>query len=279
MNEEPSPVDPIHAHDERADVGDLLDDPTDERLQPVVAELRRLYLVAPAAAVEEQHLARMIAVRETSAAAVVAPLGRIRRRRAAVAGAIVAATMAGSIGLAAAGVLPGPLQNAAAAAVRPLGLQLHTTDPEAPPAGSQPAATTTVPGTGNGTGSAADDAPGRGGENPGQSADSPGQATDPGRSQDAPGHGEDNPGRSDEAPGHTGEAPGKSAEAPGHGGDKPGNPGGVTSSVAPPSTKPPVVPPSTARPTPPTSVTPPTTVKVPPSTEPGKKPEKGPERP
>lgn len=172
---------------------DTSDDAFVSDLAPVTGVLRSHYLQPPSDELAERHLARMMAA--VTADGVIdldtIDLRPPRRVRRAVVASLVGASVLSISGLAAAGVLPAPVQSRVAAMVQPLGLQL--------PGGV--------------------DAPGQSEDAPGHGGDSPGQ------SEDAPGRGGENPGNSEQAPGQGGENPGKSDQAPGQGGQNPGNPG------------------------------------------------------
>jgi hypothetical protein len=156
--------------DEPRPLNERDDEPIPRELDCVVEDLRAVYLVAPAPAVADAHLAAMADAFGTSELvdARVLPI-RIPRRRLVVAAAAFSAVL-GTAGLAAAGGLPAPVQNRIAAFVAPIGIAIPRNDVEpAIRAPSSPA----HPGTSNGrhsTGTA---------NKPGDPR-SPGSASDPG---------------------------------------------------------------------------------------------------
>ncbi|MEZ5144053.1 MAG: hypothetical protein R2726_16265 [Acidimicrobiales bacterium] len=194
-----------------ADETDLPEDLTPELLD----DLRVAFVRAPAPDVEAVHLAAM-------RAAATSRIVRLRRRllAPAIAGSAV---LFGTAGLAAAGALPAPAQNAVASIVSPFGIELPRKD-DPPPPPPTTAAPTTAPGA---------TAPGRGGENPGAADEAPGRQDDPGASDAAPGLGGVNPGiGGGEPPGQVAD-PGNSANAPGQVGN-PGNSGNAPGQVGSP---------------------------------------------
>jgi hypothetical protein len=249
---------------EEHDHDDSLESTPDD-LAGVVADLRAAYLVDPDELLARRHLSAMAIAAAEVAAAEPAPRRRRRRRvlvPVGVAGGLILATS----GLAAAGVLPGPVQRAVAAAARPFGVELQTDSSpirsDTPGAGGRTAdagSPDTGPPTSTPPVDPSQDAPGHGGTNPGQSEQAPGQQDAPGASGDAPGHGGENPGQSDQAPGQGGANPGQSDQAPGH------DPTSTNPSATRPSPPTSHVPPTTLH-TPPTSHVPPTTVHTPPTT-------------
>ena len=167
---------------------------------------------------------------------------RLRRGRVAVAAAAAFAGLVAAGGLAAAGVLPGPIQDEVARLAEPIGVHLpdsgghHAEDPgqetpgpavdrqdSDPAAASEGSTTTTAPVIGEGQSGTA---PGQSGTAPGQSGAAPGQSgAAPGQSGAAPGQSGAAPGQSGAAPGQSGAAPGQSGAAPGQSGAAPGQSG------------------------------------------------------
>ena len=243
---------------EDLDTNDPSGGETPVELQDVIADLRSTFLVAPDEEVTSRHLAAMRKEAGVTAPRKFSSSPRSRRRRSLVAVGVGGGLVLATGGLAAAGVLPGPLQGTVAAVAHPFGIQLPSGD-SAPGTDRTPADQNGGGGPSAGTPTSVpptdpwQSAPGQGGTNPGRSDEAPGQQDDPGSSDSAPGHGGDNPGQSDQAPGHGGDNLGQSEEAPGH------NPTTTNPSVtapgrskdSPPTTAP--TSPTTARSTPPTT--------------------------
>jgi hypothetical protein len=244
----------------------------DDRMAPRLAALRDELVRPPSASARWNHLAAMRRARAQAPAETTRQTRRPVRALlvAAAAGVVVLGTTGG---LAAAGSLPGPIQDTAATIAGAVGWDLPRADDPAPAGreqspGSTPAATTKddAPGPARpGEPGAPTEAPGRSGEAPGQTGETPGQSgttpgqsgTTPGRSGTAPGKNGTPPstvpatpaapggggpasGRSGEAPGTTGSTPGQSgetpaggAEPPGQSGSAPGRSGAVPGPAAP----------------------------------------------
>lgn len=169
-------------------------------LEATADDLRAVFVRDPAPEVAARHLAAM----GSAGLAPVVPLAS-RRRRVAVAAMVGAAGVVFTGGLAAAGALPGPVQDGVARLVQPIGIDL-------PDSGEHPGRS--------------DQAPGHGGTNPGKADEAPGQQDQPGNSENAPGLGGENPGRSDTAPGQTGDGGNNKPAVPPGQVDNPGqNPG------------------------------------------------------
>jgi hypothetical protein len=220
----------------------------------IVADLREVYLQSPNPSTEDRHLAAMMAAVESS------PAGSDRRRlwAGALAATVVAVVALG--GLASAGALPAPVQDAVSSVVAVVGIDVPRAD------GSQGEPSQPTPTTRG----QSDDAPGHGGTTPGRSEDAPGQdGTAPGQSEDAPGQGGTAPGRSEEAPGLDGTPPGPPDTTPGRPvTPPPPNPGPPEVTPGPPEVTPG---PPTNPPVPPTSPPgPPAEPPGPPSEPPGK---------
>ncbi len=213
--------------------------PTPTDLVDVVADLKVAFLVPPDELTTRRHLAGLAAFRANQQSA---RSRRTRRRRRilvplGVTGGLILATS----GLAAANVLPAPMQNAVAAVEAPFGIELPTTDTpddgpsrsnddrdrgtDSTPAGPTTSESPRVDGSSpNPPAAPSQGAAGQAGTNPGHSDQAPGHTgTNPGNSDQAPGHTGTNPGHSDQAPGHTGTNPGHSDQAPGHTGTNPGH--------------------------------------------------------
>ncbi|MFN8041636.1 MAG: hypothetical protein U0Q07_20640 [Acidimicrobiales bacterium] len=225
-----------HAHGEPSGApgGDRVLDLTDARsdglsgdlaesVDAVAADLRQAFLVDPDPAVAQDHLAAMAAVALDRGS--LAPTDGRSGRKAVAAAVVAGAVLLGTAGLAAAGALPAPVQNAAHRLVAPIGIDLPTTAD-----GDGPATTsTTVPPTGGGPTGAAPGASGAapgpegtnlgvgGGEPPGLVANGGTVPTDPGASGAAPGQGGVNPGIGG------GEAPGQVVDPRQGGGDDDGS--------------------------------------------------------
>jgi len=112
-------------------------------LQATAADLRAVFVRDPEPEIVDRHLAAM-------ASAVRAPVISLtsRRHRVAVAGAVVAVGVLLTGGLAAAGVLPAPVQNGAARLLHPVGIEIPRSDggtDEGVPRDQDPVTTTTVP--------------------------------------------------------------------------------------------------------------------------------------
>src|SRR4051812_38952933 len=113
---------------------DDLDVSTDADLGPALertaADLRTAFVREPDPAVADRHVAAMVAAASAASAvgSTMVVTGPSRRRQLAVAGGVVAAALAFTGGLAAAGVLPRPLQDAVADFVRPVGIDLPHSD-------------------------------------------------------------------------------------------------------------------------------------------------------
>lgn len=191
--------------------------PTPPDLADVVADLKVAFLVPPDELTTRRHLAALAAAgsdHESSATR----SRRSRRRRILVPIGVTGGLILATSGLAAADVLPAPVQRAVAAVAAPFGIDLHATEapeggPTQPDSNESDDGDVTPAGPTSTDGPAADesnptppvnpsqDAPGHGGTNPGKSDQAPGQQKDPGQSGSAPGHGGPNPGKSDQAPG------------------------------------------------------------------------------
>jgi len=127
-------------------------DPTDQELglpPEVLADLRAHFLVEPDELTARRHLGRILAARDelTKTAAVAQP----RRRVWATAAVASAISLFGTAGMAAAGVLPEPMQNLAADVVAPIGVDLPR---KGPIAAGEPS-----PGSSTGTGRQTDPSP------------------------------------------------------------------------------------------------------------------------
>lgn len=236
-------------------------DGDDDRLEPHLAVLRAELRRPPSASARWNHLAAMRRARDEG---VGAQRSATRRpvRAVLVAAAAGVAVLGTTGGLAAAGSLPGPIQDTAATVAGAVGLDLPRAterDPAPPPStvgarnadpgddapGSLDPSRPAAPG-------APVEAPGRSGEAPGQTGETPGQSgTAPGRSGTAPGQSGTAPGQSGTAPGRNGTppstvpatptapggggpAPGRSAEAPGQTGSTPGQSGATPAGGAEP---------------------------------------------
>jgi hypothetical protein len=216
-------------------LADLVDELTsllgdEEAARRTVAQMRGELLVAPSETVAEQHLAAMrAAIGTTPATPEVIDL-RARRVRRAIAGTTIGLLALGATGgLAAAGVLPAPLQDALSRAARVVAIDLPRSAPgttvapvELPdtPGATAPGNTGSTPAQTGVTPTGRDDAPGA--TAPGRTGETPG-ATAPGQTGETPGA---------TAPGQTGETPG--ATAPGQTGETPG----TTAPSGPPAENP-----------------------------------------
>jgi hypothetical protein len=197
---------------------DLFDPTLDALPDEAAAELRTVYLVPPSSATEARHLIAM----QAAAGSPASP--SVHRRLWAVAAAVLAVGLVGFGGLASAGALPGPVQDAVASVASAVGLDLPDADEDddndnddidpAPVTTAPPAPGTTPPTTADpieGT-----PAPGHDPNGPGNSENAPGQAPNgPGNSENAPGHDPNGPGNSENAPGQDPNGPGNSENAPG----------------------------------------------------------------
>jgi hypothetical protein len=194
-------------------------EPVSDEVSADLDALRRALVHPPSSEIATRHLSRITgdagrALRGQGLAShydELAARREHRRRRWAVAAVASVGVVLGTGGLAAAGVLPTPVQDVIADVARPFGLDLPHSDDE--------------PGSGGG-GSSTSTTSGSSQDAPGQSGDAPGQGgTSPGQSEGAPGQGGTSPGQSDEAPGLGGSPAGQSDEAPGLGGSSPGGSG------------------------------------------------------
>jgi hypothetical protein len=208
--------------------GDRPAEPAD--LAPHLDRLREQLLRPPGAQARWDHLAAMRRARAETARPVRRPA-----RALVIAAAAGVAVLGATGGLAAAGSLPGPIQDTAARVAGAVGVSLprasdHGDSPgdHGPPASTPPASATEGPADPPGLGRPTDP-PGLTGEGPGRSSEAPGRTGEtPG-----PGHGTPTP-TTPAAPGGGGEAPGRSSEAPGQTGTTPGQSGGTPSEGAEP---------------------------------------------
>ncbi|MBI2705976.1 MAG: hypothetical protein HYX32_11910 [Actinobacteria bacterium] len=228
-------------------------------------DLRRAFIVPVEPSVAQQHLDAMFATAGDRSDTVAAQRSRRKRKLLAAAGVSAGLVFATS-GLAAAGVLPEPVQRAIARAASPLGIRLpdgsslrpsspdgngNQTGPDGGGGSSDQApasdrsSTSTAPTSTSPPGNS-ENAPGQGGENPGNAESAPGQQTDPGNSQNAPGLGGPNPGQAPNGPGQGGQNPGNSGNS-NAGGNGNGNAGGnvtPTTPTRPTTPTPPTTPPA-----------------------------------
>ena len=199
MGESPHPPEP---HDGTPDDIPVVEDLAAlvgdrDRSQDVVDQLRAALVQPVDEGVAERHLEAIFAAADEHTKGVIDLRSR-SRRRGVVGGAIAIATLTVTSGLAAAGTLPSPIQDAVSSVASVFSIDLpSSSDSDGGIDGVD------VPG---------DDAPGRTGATPG--------ATAPGQTGDTPSGPEDTPGAT--APGQTGEPPGGSGSNPGNSGDTPG---------------------------------------------------------
>jgi hypothetical protein len=236
--------------DDYSDVGpdaNLLPD-----VQAIAVDLRTVFVRDPQPETAAQHVAAMVSV----SLAPVVPLRR-RRKRAAVVGAVALVGVMASGGLAAAGVLPAPLQSGVAHLVRPIGIDLPDSGSHAGQEGSgdpapdrgqtdrapgqqddpSPSTSTEAPGQSGDTPSPSTPAPGQSGDTPSPSTPAPDQSGDtPSPSTPAPGQSGASSSRSDTAPGQTGAGGNNKPTVPPGQVDNPGN--GKSTSGGPPTSVP-----------------------------------------
>jgi len=203
-----------------------------DELEPVFADLRSVFVRPASPEVAADHIARMTAAAREAATLSVAPAQSRRRadaaehpwrRKVAIVAAAFGAAVLGTGGLAVAGALPGPVQDAVATVVEPFGVDLPRSDDSKSDDPGDTDGTSNKGGGGSGT----NEAPGQTGQTPGQSGETPANGSEPpGQSGTAPGQSGENPGNSGNAPGQSGEPPGNSGNAPGQGGSGSPNAGG-----------------------------------------------------
>jgi hypothetical protein len=189
-------------------------------LPAIAADLRSVFVRAPSSQTAERHLAAMV----SASVAPVVPL-RSGRKRAAVAGVVAAAAIVLTGGLAAAGVLPAPVQDRVSRLARPLGVNLPRSDDHDERVRPDPGSTTTTAATG-GIG----ETPARS-STPGATAETPDDATGGGPTTTVSGGGggggdassTTSPGQSGASSSHSGTAPGQTDDG---GNNKPAVPPG-----------------------------------------------------
>ena len=146
-----------------------------------------------------------------------APLGRRARglMRAKVTGLVFAGTLVGTSGMAAAGVLPAPVQDAAARALSAVGIHVPVSHPTLSPSSAMPVPTQADPGAETSTD------PSRGHGHVGDN----GQADQPhGQSTQEHGHADDQHGQSNQEQGHAQDQRGQSTQEHGHADEPSGQP-------------------------------------------------------
>ena len=201
------------------------DDPFFGDLAAMKPAIRAEYVREPNPDVRYAHLEAIFAASDAAAEAAAGHPSRVRK--AAVVSGVAGATLFGSMGLAAAGVLPESVQRGLAGVVRPLGVQFgEPTTPASPTSvsgggsgGSDGGGNNNGDGKTGGTGEAP--APNVAGGPPSSEDNSAGN----GESENAPGHGSVDPAVSGSAPDHDGadpgnDAPGAASSNPDDGTDK-----------------------------------------------------------
>jgi hypothetical protein len=157
--------------------------------QAIAADLRAVFVHDA----DPELTQRFVDAMASAAGGAVLPRRSLRRRRAAMAGAVVVAGLFTTVGLAAADVLPTPIQDGVARLVRPLGIDLPDSGDDDGSRGAiehDPATTFDRERPG-----ATTDSPGPGSDNPGSAGAAPGQTAAGGNNQPVVPPGQvDNPG-------------------------------------------------------------------------------------